>query len=121
MDTQLVGGPLMDAADPTHQVQPDRCVVCSTAADLMRTHLDGPAGVICHRDYNAAMRLSGPARVSAVLVCTRCGAYGVVAVWPLRSMSHITEPAIRLCRPHLAEAVAALVAEHATTTQETRP
>lgn len=111
----LVGGPLRDAADPTHGVQRDRCVVCATERDLTRTHLDGPAGVICHRHYDAAMCRLGSPRPTSVRICTRCPSddparFGVTAVWPLGAHQQ-GQPVIYACRRHLAESIAALVSD----------
>lgn len=113
MDTQLVGGPLLDAADPAHGVQPDRCVVCATERDLTRTHLDGPASIVCLPHYDAAMRRLGSPRLTSVRTCTRCPGddpdrFGVTAAWPLGTHQQ-GQAVIYACRRHLAESIAALV------------
>lgn len=113
----LIGGPLLDAADPSHGVQPQACAVCGTASGLQRTALPGPAGIVCRSCLDAALKTLGPPTVSSINTCSRPHdggdplLYGVVAVWPVRTFHDARQPAIRACPVHLAEAIATLTAQ----------
>jgi hypothetical protein len=127
---EVVGGRALDAADPTHEVQPDACLACGSTdrRQLHRVSLTPPvmaaAGlpasrppVLCLADYGTAMRSVGTP--SPTGNCPRCIAcqhgddsyFGPVAVWPLQSGIPATQPVYRACDRHLAEAIAALTQE----------
>ncbi|MBT2391644.1 hypothetical protein J7E87_19950 [Streptomyces sp. ISL-1] len=118
VDSTLIGGQLLDAADPAAGVVPDACAVCGTTSNLRRTSVPGPSGVVCLPHLDAALRTLGPATVDTIGVCSvqHIGAdpmqtrYSVVAVWPLRTYGDFRQPSIRACREHLAEAIAGLAA-----------
>lgn len=114
----LIGGPLLDAADPSHGVQPQACSVCGTVSGLQRISLPGPSGIICLPCLDAALKTLGPPTVSSITTCSQPHTggdpllYGVVAVWPVRTSHDASQPTIRACPVHLAEAIAALAAAH---------
>ncbi|SEC95312.1 hypothetical protein SAMN04489727_5735 [Amycolatopsis tolypomycina] len=126
---EIVGGRLLDAADPTHGVRPDACLVCRTTdrrqlhqlslypPDLAAAGL--PAGarpVVCLTHYEAALRSLGqPSPAGNHNSCIACrhgdpGYFATVAIWPLR-MTSAAEPTYRACVRHLAEAIATLTQE----------
>ncbi|WP_146073753.1 hypothetical protein [Amycolatopsis sp. CA-126428] len=126
---EIVGGPARDAADPTHGVQPDACLVCDRT-DLRQLHrlsLTPPdmaaAGlpaarpaVVCLTHYAAAMRSVGtPTPTGGSPTCIAChhgdpGYFGPVAAFPLQPGS-ASRPIYRACARHLAEAIVALTQE----------
>lgn len=118
----LLGGPLLDAANPEDNVPTAVCAVCGTASDLTRINLSGPAAIVCMRHLEAALRGIGPATVSDFNVCSgqHTGPdpmqtkYGVVAHWPPHSSSSLRQANIRACPTHLADAITALAAARGT-------
>lgn len=132
LGSTLVGGRLLDAADPAtwNAADPrDSCPVCGTtdAQQLVRTLLD-PAdlmrhggihgtGTACTTHLEAALRRLGPPTPHTQYCSARpCGQL-YAQTWPLRPVLASTEPTIRACRRHLAEQIATLA--QLTTTQET--
>ncbi|MET7711011.1 hypothetical protein [Streptomyces sp. NPDC005407] len=114
----LIGGLLLDAADPDDDVPAAVCAVCGTASNLRRNPLDGPAGITCLPCLDAALKSLGPPTIDTIGICsvqhigpdpmqTR---YGVVAEWPLNTVTDTRQPRIRACPIHLAEAIASLAA-----------
>lgn len=61
VDSTLIGGQLLDAADPAAGVVPDACAVCGTTSNLRRTSVPGPSGVVCLPHLDAALRTLSPA------------------------------------------------------------
>lgn len=122
-DPILVGGPLRDAAEPSHGVEPHHCTVCATTGGLRPLPLDGPPRHICSACFPAVMhRIGPPSHPGAVNTCTSRTAacpnsFGVVAVWPSDTLLLPGTPSIRACSHHLAEAVAGLVADRANTSE----
>lgn len=127
---EVGGGRAMDAADPTHGVQPDACLACGSTDQhqLHRVSLTPPvvaaAGlpasrspVVCLTHFAAAMRSVGtPSPTGNCPRCIACqhgddGYFGPVATWPLQSGIPATQPVYRACDRHLAEAIAALTQE----------
>lgn len=122
--TILVGGPLRDAAEPSHGVEPHRCAVCATERDLTLLPLDGAPQCICSTCFRAVMhRIGTPSHSGAVSTCTSTSdcpnPFGVVAVWPPQTVFRQDDHFIRACPHHLATALAAEVAERAATATET--
>lgn len=126
---EIVGGQLLDAADPAHGIQPDACLVCRTtdARQLHRVSLYPPdlaaaglpAGrppVVCLAHYEAALRSLGqPTPAGNHNSCIAChhgdtGYFATVAVWPLR-LTSAAQPTYRACVRHLAGAIASLTQE----------
>lgn len=136
--TILVGGPLRDAAEPSHGVEPHRCTVCGTADGLRLLPYVGAPRRICRPCFDAVMhRIGVPSHPGAVLTCSARTAHGpnqfghndrqvavaapVVAIWPTHTVLSIGTPSIRACSHHLDEAIAAEVLDRATTASETQP
>ncbi|MGW5743837.1 hypothetical protein [Amycolatopsis sp. NPDC003861] len=125
---EIVGGRALDAADPTHEVQPDACLVCDrtdrrqlhrvslTAQDMAAAGLGGRPPVVCLTHYAAAMRSVGtPTATGGSPTCIAChhgdpGYFGPVAVFPLQP-GPAARPSYRACARHLAEAIVALTQE----------
>jgi len=126
---EIVGGRLLDAADPTHGVQPNACLVCGSTnpRQLHQVSLYPPdmaaAGlpanrkpIVCLPHYEAALRgLGTPTPAGNHNSCIACkhgdpGYFATVAVWPLHPTS-AAQPNYRACVRHLAETIAALAQE----------
>lgn len=110
----LIGGPLLDAANPDHNVQPAACYVCGTQRGLNRNNLPGPHGVTCLPHLGEAMRRLGRPSSDGLGLCTAPhngyepgSAYRVVEVWPLNTLNG---PTVKGCAVHLTESLAALKA-----------
>lgn len=119
---------LRDAAEPSHHVRTHRCLVCGTTDRLTLTDLAirdlAPFGLnatmpatVCVPHLEAALRRVGhptPAgnanRCSGQHDHTDITRFGVVAVWPLRSVHKSSEATIRACRTHLARGLAEVAA-----------
>lgn len=125
----VVGGALRDAADPTHNVQPHRCLVCRgtdqltllslSVRDLAGTGLHGAMPATCCVPHlEAALRRIGkPTPPGYANQCsgqhdgTDQTRFGVVAVWPRNTLHRPGAATIRACKHHLVTALIAVAAD----------